>query len=315
MSLARIHRRHRAYSAALALFTLLISTSQVRPARAELDPDTQVPITHDSDDDGIPDRVEIDTGTRPLRADTDRDGVPDGVEDVNQDGIVDPGESDPRVSGLFPGTYPHIPEPLAFDLVRGLGAREGEIEVNTLAYVSRVDGKTEVRWAPEAEWAFADDLAVEVELPMHERELHALKGAFQATLPVHLEHVTHGVQVIGEYLLSSRDVEATLLYIVGGRVQRWSFLTMAGARATTPMNAAQHYEALLNPSVYGEVSEALVLGVEGNVAIGNRGRAEGAILPQVHVQLSRRLRIQVGGGVALRPKELAPVLATRVVLE
>lgn len=54
------------------------------------------PKKADTDDDGLSDRLEILTGTNPLDADTDHDGVPDGQEDANRNGVVDPGETDPR---------------------------------------------------------------------------------------------------------------------------------------------------------------------------------------------------------------------------
>ncbi|TVQ94833.1 MAG: hypothetical protein EA397_00685 [Deltaproteobacteria bacterium] len=102
----------------------------------------------DSDGDGIPDHIELETGTSPLDADTDGDGIDDGVEDANPDGVVDPGESDPRRPGLSPGARPHIPEPLFFDLVRGLGASKGELEVNVLMGLSRPrEGRTMLEWA------------------------------------------------------------------------------------------------------------------------------------------------------------------------
>jgi len=54
------------------------------------------PTLADTDDDGLNDDVEIGTTfTNPLDADTDDDGLEDGEEDLNADGIVDPGESDP----------------------------------------------------------------------------------------------------------------------------------------------------------------------------------------------------------------------------
>ena len=49
----------------------------------------------DTDNDGIADQVEIETGINPNSDDTDGDGIPDGVEDANQNGSVDPGETDP----------------------------------------------------------------------------------------------------------------------------------------------------------------------------------------------------------------------------
>lgn len=53
--------------------------------------------TADSDSDGINDRIERDvTGTDPLNPDSDNDGIPDGNEDLNQNGVVDPGETNPN---------------------------------------------------------------------------------------------------------------------------------------------------------------------------------------------------------------------------
>lgn len=57
------------------------------------------PAVIDSDSDGLPDDLEISTGTDPSDDDTDDDGLLDGPgsgEDVNANGIVDPGETDPR---------------------------------------------------------------------------------------------------------------------------------------------------------------------------------------------------------------------------
>ena len=49
----------------------------------------------DSDGDSLPDDLENATCTDPNDADTDNDGIMDGVEDINQNGVVDLGETDP----------------------------------------------------------------------------------------------------------------------------------------------------------------------------------------------------------------------------
>ncbi len=49
----------------------------------------------DSDNDGLPDSLEDTTCTDALVADSDNDGLSDGDEDINQNGIPDPGETDP----------------------------------------------------------------------------------------------------------------------------------------------------------------------------------------------------------------------------
>lgn len=269
----------------------------------------------DSDRDGVCDAVELATGTRLLRADTDEDGVPDGVEDVDHDGVVDPGESDPRVPGLFPGSYPHMPEPMVFDLVRGLGAKKDEVEVNVLAVLDWRRQRRHLLWAPEVEWAVADGMALELELPVHGRQLDSVKSAFQVTLPEPRRNFIHGVQFVAEYLLDARSTEATALYLFGGRLGRASILTMAGVRATTPMRESLHYQALLNPSLYVDLVEAVTLGVEINAAVALTGHSKVAFVPQLHWQVTRSLRIQAGGGMRLVGSRIEPLIATRIVLE
>ncbi len=51
---------------------------------------------NDSDDDLILDGLEVDAGWNPLSKHTDSDGLEDGVEDANQNGLVDSGETDPN---------------------------------------------------------------------------------------------------------------------------------------------------------------------------------------------------------------------------
>jgi outer membrane protein OmpA-like peptidoglycan-associated protein len=48
----------------------------------------------DDDNDGLPDLAESLLGTKPNDKDTDDDGLLDGVEDANQNGVLDPGETD-----------------------------------------------------------------------------------------------------------------------------------------------------------------------------------------------------------------------------
>ncbi|MCP4503116.1 MAG: hypothetical protein GY822_24535 [Deltaproteobacteria bacterium] len=54
----------------------------------------------DTDGDGINDGVEISIGLDPTDADSDDDGIPDGNEDLNQNGIVDLGETDPHATDV-----------------------------------------------------------------------------------------------------------------------------------------------------------------------------------------------------------------------
>lgn len=77
----------------------------------------------DADSDGCSDDVEIDFGTDPSDADTDDDGLLDcsaGGEDLNNNGVVDPGESNPRKfdtddDGLSDGLERGLVEPESAD--------------------------------------------------------------------------------------------------------------------------------------------------------------------------------------------------------
>jgi hypothetical protein len=58
------------------------------------------PRKKDTDGDKINDGVEVNTTkTDPAKADSDGDGCNDGAEDLNQNGVVDKGETDPNVAG------------------------------------------------------------------------------------------------------------------------------------------------------------------------------------------------------------------------
>ena len=72
-------------------------------------------VQEDSDGDGLSDSLENTTCTDPFDADTDNDGISDGAEDLNKDGVVDPGETDPCIidsdgDGIQDGTELGITE-------------------------------------------------------------------------------------------------------------------------------------------------------------------------------------------------------------
>ena len=279
----------------------------------------------DVDADGLPDYIEdrdrdgriSAEETDPRRPDSDRDGVPDGVEDRDRDGRVDRGESDPRVPGLFPGSSPHIPEPLAFDMVRGLGARAGEVEMNTLLLPRWSRGGLELEWAPEIEWAPRDNLALEIELPMRDGHLHALKAAVQGTLPRRRQRAIAGWQVIGELLPGDSTLATTALYLVGLRLnRRWSVLAIGGLRMNwTRRPLAAHTSLLLNPSVFVDVRERVTLGVEHNLSVDMRGEVSAVALPQFHIQMGRQWRVQCGLGVGAHGRSAAALGGLRLVFE
>lgn len=106
----------------------------------------------DMDGDGLPDDVEDlndngawDTGeTDYLRADTDGDGIPDGIEDQNRNGTLDDGETDPRNmdsdgDGIYDGAdsspCPTIGAPYVVAVEGIRGPAEGPSEGGTTVIV------------------------------------------------------------------------------------------------------------------------------------------------------------------------------------
>ncbi|QRN95703.1 OmpA family protein [Archangium violaceum] len=84
--------------------TFMVRAKDPVSGNVDLTPETYTwKIVRDSDNDGIPDSLEdknnngqVDPGeTDPTKTDSDNDGIPDGVEDKNHNGQVDPGETDP----------------------------------------------------------------------------------------------------------------------------------------------------------------------------------------------------------------------------
>lgn len=207
-----------------------------------------------------------------------------------------------------------VPEPAVFDLVRGLGASAGELEVNSLFVMGLEAG--ELRWAPEVEWAFADGYAVELELPMVDRELDALKLAVQGTLPLDAPGVRHGWQVFGEVGMRDPDVDAVAVYLLAARWSpEWSALGMVGAKASIPSDADPYPRGVLNLSLFYDASRAVTLGLETNTLLGEGEGSLVRVVPQAHWQIVDRLRVQAGGGVEWTPSGLEPVAVVRAILE
>ncbi|MDP3504859.1 MAG: hypothetical protein Q8S33_31260 [Myxococcales bacterium] len=71
----------------------------------------------------------------------------------------------------------------------------------------------------------------------------------------------------------------------------------------------------MNPSVFVDVDEAVTLGVETNLAWSPRAGFGALSLLQVHWQIARRFRVQVGGGVDVRGGQVGALVVSRFILE
>lgn len=208
---------------------------------------------------------------------------------------------------------PEVHEPLLFDLVRPLAAQRGEFEVNTLTEIRLRHRGRPVAWAPELEYAFLDGYAVELELPMLDRELAAVKVALQGTFDVLIpERLVHGFQLIAEWRLDDRLCELTALHLTAARFDaRWSAMLMAGVRTD---HRGREVELLLNPTLFFDVTEWLVAGIEHNVTweLG-RSWPEALILPQVSLHFAS-IALQVGCGLRTGERGEEGVVATRITI-
>lgn len=267
--------------------------------------------------------------------DSDGDGIPDTEEDPNGNGIVDPGESDPknvdtdhdnvpdeveRRMGTNPNDrddVPPIPEPLYFDLVRNLGSRRGEMEANVIASTSfRRNGGVE--WGPEIEWAPVRGLGFEIEVPFVDGAIDALKFGSQVTIASFLaRHLEMGI--IGSYArhMQERGLDGSIGLVTGVRFSAHvQGMLIAGPTVTRSRDDGRTlFGATVNPSLFYQVTRTFTLGVE----TGHRFESEQRTyaLPQLHVNPfdGFAMKVQAGGGVEILDGSLAPLVALRVAVE
>jgi hypothetical protein len=196
-----------------------------------------------------------------------------------------------------------VPEPMVFDLVRGLGAHRGELEINALGRppLNRFSDRA-IEWAPEVELAVHDGVGLELELPFSNGHLEALKFAGQVTLSgLMRRRFLHGVQGIVEKELDRDGVELSLLYIPVVRFSdTFSALSMIGGRALVGGGEEGRGETLLvNTTFYAEPNRETAFGLEFNLAVPRGGGATLLVMPQVEHEFDHHWTVQAGAGVEL----------------
>lgn len=259
-----------------------------------------------------------------------REGPPNRVFAVDT-----PASTIERVSGEEKG--PRIPDPMVFDLIRPLGAKRGEAEFNSLARIPlrrktrQVDGVSDplglvrrspdrqgIEWAPEIEYVLADGLAVEVELPMESFSVEAYKVAGQATFGTLWDHrFIHGAQVIAQYNIDPRFWTTTWLYLAGVRIdQTWSIFGMFGPRFEHGSSiGGLHKELLSNVTLFADVTNRMVAGVETNFGQVLGGHSALLVMPQVHYEVDLHWMIQGGIGVRITNDLTLPEIGFRLIRE
>lgn len=213
-------------------------------------------------------------------------------------------------------TYPDIPEPMIFDMMRPLGARKGEAEVNALAMTTSPFRPRSAEWAPEIEYAFADGKAIEFELPFDGARLEALKLGLQAAFGASADgRSAHGVQYLGIYDRETGRYSNSLLYMAGHRFSgRWSMMNMVGLDDIALARRAGRNALLLNHATFYDAKPGTTVGIEVNVA-GGRERLV-RVTPQLHQRVANKVAVQAGAGVEKhRHRRARPALGVRLVRE
>jgi len=198
-----------------------------------------------------------------------------------------------------------IPEPLMFDLVRGLGARQGELEINALAEFPLNDGADRgVDWAPEIEYALFNNFAIELEFPFNNFDLEAYKMAIQWTIGASKNNkYIHGIQVLGERYIHDDIFELNFLYVPAYRFnETWSTIGLFGVMVEFGSDAPEkNYTLILNTSVFADINEKTVVGVELNNTNSSYQKIDDnnmelLVLPQVHYLFDSGFSLQFGVG-------------------
>ena len=198
-----------------------------------------------------------------------------------------------------------IPEPLNFDLVRGLGAKKGELEVNVLADFPLNDASNRgVEWAPEIEYALFNNFAIELEFPFNNSDLEAYKMAVQWTIGTSKNNkFIHGIQVISETYIHDEILELNFLYVPAYRFNEiWSTICLFGIMLETGTNVPEkNYTIIFNASVFADLNKHTVVGLEINNSDPNLQRIDDnkmelLLLPQAHYEFENGFSFQFGVG-------------------
>ena len=216
-----------------------------------------------------------------------------------------------------------IPEPMVFDLVRELGAKKGELEINVLAEIplSSISSR-HIDWAPEIEYAIWDNFAVEFELPLEDDTLEALKMAMQYTFGTSASgHFIHGTQFMVEKIRKTAKWDISLLYIPAYRFDTvWSVIGLFGVRQQVGAESQNKTTTLLlNATIFAELSDRTALGLEFNNSdpgdFDEEEDLELLVMPQIHLEISEHWSLQTGLGAEFTDKNVNATGALRMIAE
>ncbi len=190
-----------------------------------------------------------------------------------------------------------IPEPMVYDLVRPLGVKKGDLEINALVDINQQTN--DASWAPEVEYGLADDLAVELELPFENASHERYKVAIQKTLGIY-NHLgmANGWQAFIDLNKHTKTLSGDATYIHAIKwADHWSSLSMLGLRVNG-INRSTDIEYLLNNTVFYDVSPRLTFGLELNQEVSTGGTWRYRVTPQLHYDVNQEYTVQAGAALS-----------------
>jgi hypothetical protein len=189
---------------------------------------------------------------------------------------------------------------MVFDLVRPLGAKRGEIEINSLAVAQGVrpsSAAEAIEWAPEIEFALRDGLAFELEFPVEGRRLTSYKFAVQGSFRPAENGLQHGWQTIAMVNRNGAGISGDALYLAGARFgRRLSAFSMSGIRTDATSRARTSVIPLQNGMIGYDLKRWMTVACETNFVLSKGSRHRQLVIPQTHVRLTRSSTLQLGIG-------------------
>ena len=231
-------------------------------------------------------------------------------------------------------------EPLYIDLMRDLGARKGEAEFNLGFGVANHKSFYEYNGFIEYEWAVADRLGLEVEIPFSfsngigttytapNNRIEGIKLATQYTFLVNEKHQTSlAVGYLHEFELSSfktlgnrgaffDGMKMNPIFIAAKKMNNFHTLLYMGPIFENKFNTNKlHTYATLNASLHYMVPGNHFIGIENNMEI-HKNEFVYVMRPQMKVVLLHNLAIGLLTGIPLTHKDdMKMDFMTRIIWE
>lgn len=206
-----------------------------------------------------------------------------------------------------------VPEPMFYDLVRSLHSHKGEIEVNALMFQDINNRTRDFNISPEIEFVPLDHLGIEFELPTTGGNIEAYKAAIQYGFHRDIPSYVDGLQLMYEQIIDSKEKEITLTYLAGKRFKSLhSLFLIVGPRYEANL---KHWQEIANFSYFYDHNDHIDLGLEINSVSEKMTSKSLQILPQIHLAMSRKFKIQFGIGAQEVDDKWYTVSALRLIRE